>query len=269
MTILEIKDLSYTYSDQTAALEKISFSVKERKKIAILGANGSGKSTLLQHLNGLILPQAGIVSIKDTIICKKNLSFIRKTVGIVFDNPEDQLFSTTVYEDIAFGPRNLGYTEEKVQECVERAISLVNIQDLSHRPPYNLSLGQKKKVAIAGVVAMEPEIMVFDEPFSGLDPYSLEQFIYLLDNLYDAGHTLLITTHDVDIAYGWADECILLKEGKVLAQGPMDLLEDQLLMKKARLKVPSLCQIFHDTNMQPKTIGEAREALNKLLNPPS
>ncbi|MEW9094130.1 MAG: ATP-binding cassette domain-containing protein [Clostridiaceae bacterium] len=265
MEIVEIKNLSYAYTHETIALQDISIDIKQQRKIAILGANGSGKSTLLQHFNGLILPQKGSVKIKGISVCKESLYDIRKIVGIVFDNPDDQLFSTTVYEDVAFGPRNLGYKEEEVEKAVDNSLSLIGIQDLKHRQPYNLSLGQKKKVAIAGVLAMEPEIMIFDEPFSGLDPYSLQQFIYILEKLNSKGRTLIITTHDVDIVYSWADECIILKEGKVLAQGSIDILENEVLMEEAKLKTPNLYEIFSNTSMRPKNINKAKELLTKLF----
>lgn len=266
MAILEIKDLCYTYPDHTNALDKVSLSIEKQGRIAILGANGSGKSTLLQHLNGLLLPQVGTVTVMNRRVSKEHLHEIRKMVGIVFDNPDEQLFSASVYEDIAFGPRNLGYGEDQVQQQVERVMALVDIQHLRHRPPYNLSLGQKKKVAIAGVLAMEPAIMVFDEPFSGLDPCSLQQFIELLDRLYSLGHTLLITTHDVDLAYGWADEFILLQEGSVLAQGSRELLESQELMRKVKLKLPNLYRIFSDCPAIPRTPQEAKNLLKELLH---
>lgn len=265
MAVVEIRDLSYHYPDQTLALDGVSILIEKQSRVAILGANGSGKSTLLQHLNGLLLPQRGKVSIMGLEVCKGHLTQIRKKVGIVFDNPDEQLFSASVYEDIAFGPRNLGLDEGQVKDRVEQVMKLIDIEDLGHRPPYNLSLGQKKKVAMAGVLAMEPVIMVFDEPFSGLDPYSLQQLTALLDKLYTLGHTLVITTHDVDFAYGWADECIVLNQGHVLAQGPRELLEDEVLMKKARLKLPSLYDIFSGTDFNPKSPQEAKDALSKLF----
>ncbi|MCC5911158.1 MAG: ATP-binding cassette domain-containing protein [Clostridiaceae bacterium] len=265
MNAIHIEGLKYAYPDDTLALDNISLSIPEKKKVAILGHNGSGKSTLLQHLNGLILPQTGLVEIMGSPVTKKNIEKIRKSVGIVFDNPEDQLFSTTVYDDIAFGPRNLGYCEKDVQALVEKAMNLVGIEDLQHRPPYNLSLGQKKKAAIAGVLAMEPNVLIFDEPFSGLDPYSHHQFLVILKTLHQQGHTLIITTHDVDMAYRWGDECIILNQGKVLAQGPTTLLENKELMKKAKLKLPSLYSIFEKTSLKPHSVREAKSLLDALL----
>lgn len=265
MGILEIEGLSYTYPDQTKALEDISLSIAPHQRVALLGANGSGKSTLIQHLNGLLLPQRGSITVKGIPVTKAHLPQIRKTVGIVFDHPDEQLFSTSVYEDVAFGPRNLGLTEAQVKERVERVLSLIAIEDLRDRPPYNLSLGQKKKVAIAGVLAMEPEIMVFDEPFSGLDPASLKGFMALLDQLHALGHTILIATHDVDLIYSWAESCIILQGGKILTQGPITLLEDSNLMETASLSIPTLVEIFADITPKPRTVPAAREQVASLV----
>lgn len=265
MDAISINNLSYSYPDNTPALKNISFSIAKRKKLALLGANGSGKSTLLQHFNGLFFPQTGQVTIMGYQCNKKNLPLIRKAVGIVFDNPDDQLFSTTVYDDVAFGPRNLGYDENQVNSAVQAALNSIGIADLAQRPPYNLSLGQKKKVAMAGVLAMEPEILVFDEPFSGLDPCSLQQFMLILEKLHQQNHTLIITTHDVDLAYSWADECIILAAGTLLAQGSTELLENAQLMAEAKLQVPLLPAIFAATPWRPKTISNAKSFLTQLL----
>lgn len=265
MNIIEINNLWYRYPDNTTALKDVSINIEEKKRVAILGSNGSGKSTLLQHLNGLILPQKGSIDIKGIPMCKEKLQDIRRLVGLVFDNPDDQLFSTTVYEDIAFGPRNLKYREDIVEEVVNKVLNIVGIEDLKDRQPFNLSLGQKKKVAIAGVLAMEPEIMVFDEPFSGLDPHSLEQFLSILEILYSIGHTIVITTHDVDIAYGWADECIILNEGSILAQGEIHLLEDEELMSRAKLRIPNLYKMFSNTSIRVRNIDKGRELVTKFF----
>ncbi len=264
MSVLEISNLSYAYPDKTLALKDVSFKIPAKNKVAILGANGSGKSTLLQHLNGLTLAQSGSVSVLGQQISKANLREIRKMVGIVFDNPDEQLFSTLVYDDIAFGPRNLGYDEKTVAQKVTEMMMLLDITHLQNRPPFNLSLGQKKRVAIAGVLAMEPSIMVFDEPFSGLDPCTLQQFLEILEDLFLRGHTIVVTTHDVDIVYGWANEFVILQEGQVLACGGKQLLEDRMLMKKAKLKTPDLYNIFCSTSYRPVYVNEAAECVRKF-----
>lgn len=265
---VKISSLSYAYPDRTQAISDISLSIAKGKKVALLGANGSGKSTLLQHLNGLILPQHGSIEVLKHQLNKNNLKLIRKIVGVVFDNPDDQLFSTSVYEDIAFGPRNLGYSQGQVDECVQLAMKAVLVEDLQSRPPNTLSLGQQKKVAIAGVLAMSPEIIVLDEPFSGLDPYFIEQFLSILEELNNIGRTLIVSTHDVDLVYEWADQCIVLKDGEVLAQGEPSILENSKLMELANLRVPSLYSIFKDTNIYPRRIKDAncllKEAVKKI-----
>lgn len=262
---VKISSLSYAYPDATQAISNISLSIPRGEKVALLGANGSGKSTLLQHLNGLILPQHGSIEVLEHQLNKENLKQIRKIVGVVFDNPDDQLFSTSVYEDIAFGPRNLGYSQGRVDECVQHAMKAVLVEDLQTRPPNALSLGQQKKVAIAGVLAMTPEIIVLDEPFSGLDPHFTEQFLSILEELHNSGRTLIVSTHDVDLVYEWADQCIILKDGKVLAQGKPSILENSDLMKLAKLRVPSLYSIFKDTNLYPRKIKEANSLLKEAF----
>lgn len=261
---VEISSLKYSYADGTEALKNIDLTLASQKRIAFLGANGSGKTTLLHHLNGLILSQTGSVEVMGYEVSKENLKSIRQLVGMVFDNPDNQLFSTTVAEDIAFGPRNLDLDEDIVQERVEKAMEIVEIADLSERPPYNLSLGQKKRVAIAGVLAMNPELLIFDEPFSGLDPRSANQLYTLLEKLYSEGRTIILTTHDVDMAYAWADQAVILSKGNILAQGATDLLRDKELMSRASLDVPMLAKAFEGTGMYPKT---AEEANNLLLYP--
>lgn len=263
--LVEINNLRYSYPDGSLALDGINLSIERGRRVAILGANGSGKSTLLEHLNGLILPQEGEVFIDGIRLDKKSLWEVRRKLGLVFDNPDDQLFATTVFEDVAFGPRNLKLDEAKVREKVEEVLEVIGIIDLRDKQPHNLSLGQKRKAAIGGVLSMEPDILVFDEPFSGLDPGSLEQFIGILDRLYDLGHSLIVTTHDVDIAYSWADEIIIINKGRVLSQGGPELLEDEDLLKEANLRLPSLYRIFANTNIRVRNIDQAREQIDLLL----
>lgn len=264
MKAIEIEGLKYKYPDGTLALKDINLAIERGKKVAILGANGSGKSTLLQHLNGLILPQQGSIKIDGVEVEKKNLRKIRKNIGFVFDNPDNQLFATTVFEDVAFGPRNLNIVEDTVITTVEKVLSLIGIDNLKEKQPHNLSLGQKRKAAISGVLAMEPEILIFDEPFSGLDPQSLSQFLDILDTLYKLGKSLVITTHDVDIAYGWAEEIVIIKDGEVLSHGDISVLEDRSILDSARLQLPVLYSIFKDTDIKVRNIEEARKHINNM-----
>ncbi|MBS4021034.1 MAG: ATP-binding cassette domain-containing protein [Dethiobacter sp.] len=261
MKAVEVDNLSYSYSDGTKALSNLSLSIPRHKRIAFLGANGSGKTTFLQHLNGLLLPQVGSVKVMGYQVQKNQLKKIRQLVGMLFDNPEDQLFSTTVAEDVAFGPRNLGLDEKEVETRVKQALEMVNITDLAGKPPYNISLGQKKRAAIAGILAMDAQLLVFDEPFSGLDPGFANQLMSLLEKLFHDGRTIIIATHDVDMAYAWADQVIILRKGEVLAEGSSDLLQDAALMKEACLYLPILVTAFQGTKMYPRTPEEANQLL--------
>lgn len=257
MNAVEIRGLTFTYHDGTRALQQLDLTVKKNKKTVILGSNGSGKTTLIYHFNGTFLPQEGEVRVLGLPVKKENLGEVRKKVGLLFDNPDNQLFSTSVYHDVAFGPRNLGLGEEEVRARVNRVLNLVDLGELKSRPPYNLSLGQKKKAAIAGLLAMEPEILVCDEPFSGLDPYSARQFLDILDNLAAGGATLVLSAHDVNLAYAWADEVVILKDGQLLERGEAALLQGRELMEEARLAVPLLAETFSGTGYYPRTAREA------------
>lgn len=266
MTAIEIHDLSHRYHDGTEALRNISLKVEGNLKLAILGANGSGKTTLLMHLNGLLAAQTGSVDIFGEAVTKKNLQTIRRKVGILFDNPDNQLFSTSVFDDVAFGPYNMGYSEPEIRRRTEDALSSVGIRDLTDKPPHNLSLGQKKKAAIAGLLSMDLELFAMDEPFSGLDPGSVEEFLAILDDLHRNGHTLIISTHDVDLAYAWADEIVILAEGRIVASGSSDLLRGETLLKESRLRVPLLVQIFEETGCSPRNSQEAADCLRDMQN---
>lgn len=263
---LSVQNLSYRYPDKTVALKDLSFEIPLGKRTAILGANGSGKSTLMRHLNALILPQKGSISIGGTTITKKNADEMRKKVGMLFDNPDNQLFSPTVEDDIAFGPANLKLPTAEISRRVDAACETVGIQGLRKRSPYNLSLGQKKKCAIAGILAMEPEILLMDEPFSGLDPISLQDYLSTLDRLYRNGMTQILSTHDVDIAYEWADCVLILSEGSLLAKGTKHIMQDAALMQSARLARPTLVRLFEGAGSIPESFEEARTMLSVLGN---
>ncbi|ACB86035.1 energy-coupling factor ABC transporter ATP-binding protein [Natranaerobius thermophilus] len=254
---IEINDLNYTYPDQTPALTGINLKITKQKKTAILGANGSGKTTLIYHINGTIQSQDGELKVLDKTINKENINNIRQAVGLLFDNPDNQLFSTTVYGDIAFGPRNLNLEQNEINKRVEMAIEKVGIENLSERPPYSLSLGQKKRAAIAGILAMKPQILVCDEPFSGLDPSISLQLREILDDLKEQGATLVYSTHDVDLTYAWADEVVIMKEGQVLKSGPVDILREERLMEKSGLPLPMLAELFKHSKYNPHTVQEA------------
>lgn len=263
---IEIRNLSYRYHDGTKALKDVFLEVRRHRKLALLGANGSGKTTLLTHLNGLLLPQSGSVKIFGEALEKKNLRFVRQKVGILFDNPDNQLFSTTVFDDVAFGPFNMNCSESEIQRRTEEALTAVGIRDLAGKPPHNLSLGQKKKAAIAGLLSMDLELYAMDEPFSGLDPQSVGEFLEILDALHRRGCTLIISTHNVDLAYSWADDIVIIADGRITAIGGYEILHDELLLKNSRLELPTLVQIFASTAFRPRNIDEARNFVTIPLN---
>lgn len=213
-----IKNLSYNYPDGTQALKNIDISIEANERVALIGANGSGKSTLQLHLNGIILPQQGEIIIGDLPVITENLRTIRNFVGLVFQNPDNQLFMPTVWEDVAFGPMNLGLRDQDLIERVCQAMAAVNI-DPDHygqRSTENLSGGEKKRIAIAGVLAMQPQVLVFDEPSAQLDPRSRRQLIELLQSLQ---LTQLIATHDLDMALELCDRTIILSQGQIVFDG--------------------------------------------------
>jgi len=234
--VIEINDLVYRYSDGRQALNRVNLNIAQGESVGIVGANGAGKSTLLLNLMGVLLPTEGQIKVKNMIMNKKNLMSIRKEIGIVFQDADDQLFMPTVYEDVAFGPRNYGYSKEDVEESVKTALDTVEIYHLKDRPPYKLSGGEKRAAAIATVLAMKPEIVIMDEPTSALDPKSRRRFINILTQLK---HTKIITTHDLDMVFELCERTIILKEGKIVADGSTkDILSDSKLMDQCDLEIP-------------------------------
>lgn len=236
MIAIEVKNLHYEYKNKILALEDINFKIKSGEKTIILGANGSGKSTLLQHFNGLKKVQKGQIFLLGEDINKTKDA--RKSVGIVFDNPDDQIFSSSVYDDVAFGPRNQGLSEEEILQKVNDTLKILNLLEFKERAPYHLSLGQKKRVAIAGVLAMEPDIIILDEPFSGLDAFTIESFMELLDVLHKKGKSIIIATHDVNLVWEWGDSFIIMNNGKIIKEGDSNIFYDNNLLQGAMLRQP-------------------------------
>lgn len=234
--IVEFKDVFYSYPDGTKALNGVSFRIVHGESVGIVGANGSGKSTLLFHVNGYLLPSKGFVVIGDLQVDKKTRRDIRKKVGVVFQNPDDQLFMPTVFDDVAFGPLNLGLNAERVNERVNKALETVSASMLKNKPPHHLSSGQKSSVAIAAVIAMEPDMLVMDEPASNLDPKSRRHLINLLKEFK---HTKIIASHDLDLILDVCERCIVIKEGRVMADGKTsELLSDKMLLEENNLELP-------------------------------
>ncbi|ADG13911.1 cobalt ABC transporter, ATPase subunit [Methanocaldococcus infernus ME] len=275
MYILETKDLHYSYPDGTEVLKGVNFKVKKGEMVALLGPNGVGKTTLFLHFNGILRPTKGEVLIKGKPIKydKKSLLEVRKTVGIVFQNPDDQLFAPTVKDDVAFGPLNLGLPKEEVERRVKEALKAVGLEGFENKVPHHLSGGQKKRVAIAGVLAMEPEIIVLDEPTAGLDPIGASKIMKLLYDLNKRGITIIISTHDVDLVPVYADRVYIMYDGKILKEGePREVFRDVNTLRKANLRLPRVAHLLEILNKKDHlpvdlgfTIGEARRILKDLI----
>ena len=235
---LEISDLRFSYPDGRQALRGVSLSLQPGEKVAILGPNGAGKSTLLLHLNGL-LHGSGEVSVMGHRVVendKKALARVRATVGLVFQDPDDQLFSPTVYEDVAFGPLYMGLPDEEIDERVRHALSQVGLDGYGDRMPFHLSGGEKKRAAIATVLSMRPQVLVLDEPSAGLDPRARRGLITLLDRL---DQTILVTTHDMHMVKEIFPRCIVMDGGAVVADAPTsEILADQRLLEAHGLEMP-------------------------------
>jgi cobalt/nickel transport system ATP-binding protein len=234
--IVEFNDVRFDYPDGTDALKGISFRITHGESVGIVGANGAGKSTLLMHMNGYLLPEEGSVRIGDLFLNKKTRQEIRKKVGMVFQNPDDQLFMPTVFDDVAFGPLNLGFESHTVTERVHAALDSVGCLPLKDKPPHHLSGGQKSAVAIATVIAMQPDILVMDEPASSLDPKSRRALINLLKSF---AHTKIVASHDLDLILDVCARCIIIRDGKVAADGDTrELLSDRQRMEENSLELP-------------------------------
>ncbi len=234
--LVEAADLCYSYPDGTRALELVSFRAAPGEAVALVGENGAGKSTLLQHLTGCLLPSSGTLRIAGLPVEVKNLKAVRRAVGMLFQNPDDQLFMPTVFEDVSFGLLNMGVAGLEVESRVMRALETVGAAHLRSRPPYRLSQGEKRAVAIAGVLAMDPEILVMDEPSSNLDPLSRRRLIGLLKTI---GHARIIATHDLDFALEVCSRTMVIHGGSIAADGPSaEVFRDAALLARCNLEVP-------------------------------
>jgi len=227
--VIEIKNLSFTYPDGHRGLSSVDLVVGTGENVAVIGPNGAGKSTLLLHLNG-ILRGNSTVKICGLTVEEKNLKEIRKKVGLIFQDPEDQLFSLNVFDDVAFGPINMGYSESEVKLNVARALEWVNMAGYEQRSPHHLSVGEKKRIAIATVLSLEPEILVIDEPTSNLDPRSKWSLVELLNGL---PITKIIATHDLELVKALCHRTVVMDEGKIVADGRTESILDDILLLRA------------------------------------
>lgn len=243
---LEACDLHYHYDGQVCALQGIDLAVRRGRRLAVLGANGAGKSTLFLHLNGMLRPERGELRIngRKAEYSRRGLLAWRQQVALVFQNPDDQLFAPTVEQDVSFGPMNLALSETEVAERVNEALCALGLEHLRQRPTHSLSFGQKKRAAIAGALAMRPAVLILDEPSAGLDPQGVEELMTALDELQRRGTTLVMATHDIELACGWADDIAVLHAGRLLRQGATAVvLRDENTMNAAGLRVPLVLEL--------------------------
>jgi cobalt/nickel transport system ATP-binding protein len=235
---VEIEGLSFSYPDGHTALRGVSLHIEPCEKVALVGPNGAGKSTLLLHLNGILTSGQGTVRVAGMEVKPANFGRVRASVGLVFQSPEDQLFSPTVFDDVAFGPIYQGLPEDEVRKRVEEGLGAVHMLDYADRVSHHLSVGEKKRIAMATVLSMKPEILILDEPTAGLDPRARRSLIHLLDEL---PITMLVSTHDMLLVYELFPRVVVMDEGKIVADGPTrTLLQDTALLEAHGLERPTV-----------------------------
>lgn len=273
--IVETKDLSFRYPDNTSALENVNFNAKKGEFIGILGANGSGKTTLLKIINGLLQPTKGDVFIQGENIrsIKKNELFTK--ICTMLQNPDHQLFSPTVKEDVAFGPTNMGLSKQEIRTRSKHALESVQVSECADKAIHCLSYGQKKRICLAGVLAISPEVILLDEPTASLDPMGVRCIMQLLKDINrEKGTTMIMATHSVDLVPLFIDRAIILDKGRVIAEGAPDMLfSDPEMIKDAELQLPLIGRLFEAMKNEdgltidslPLTIAEARQELTRLL----
>jgi len=244
--LLQAEDLCYSYGQGKEVLRDINITVRKGEKIVVLGSNGAGKSTCFLNLNGVYRPDSGRILYRGKEIGKKDLNELRKNVGIVFQDADNQIIASTVFAEVSFGPMNLKLPREEVKKRVEDALEYMNLGSMRDRPPHYLSGGEKKRVSIADIIAMESEVVIFDEPTASLDPVNVEMLEGVLDKMNEMGKTLLISTHDVDFAYRFADRAVIFAGGSIIADGPVrEVFEDGEVLNQANLKRPVLLEVYN------------------------
>lgn len=266
---LETKNLSFTYPDGTEALKNVNIQIKKGEKIAIMGPNGAGKSTLFSHFNGLSEPTSGHVEIdgEKIVFTREELLKVRQKVGIVFQDPNDQLFAPTVKEDVAFGPMNLGLDYDEVNARIKEALKMVGMSGFEDKTPHHLSGGQQKRVAIAGIIAMRPEIMILDEPTAGLDPEGVDKVLNILNKLNEEGMSIIISSHDIEMVNHFADKIFVLYGGEIIAKGDKhQIFSDKELLKKAHLKAPITTEILYKLKKNGLDVDTHKITVDELVN---
>ena len=271
MGLIELSGVSFAYPNGTQALSGIDFSVGAGERVAVLGPNGAGKSTLFQLFNGLLLPAAGIVTVNGRLVEKAYLKEVRRMIGMVFQDPDDQLFSSTVRQEIAYGLINLGLAGDRMEEAIAWALQMVGLSGYENKSPFNLSGGEKKRVALASVLAMQPEVLVLDEPTAALDPRGVAQIIKLLNGINkELGITLVFATHDVDVVPLLADRAYVMDKGGIkLAGSTADVFARKDLIRAYNLRLPRVAHLAellerdgkYRFPVLPLTIGQAKKVL--------
>lgn len=273
MNIIETRNLEHVYRGKIKALDGVNFKAKPGERIAIIGANGAGKSTLFKHFNGILKPTGGEILIKGEPISGRSIIDVRRTVGVVFQDPDDQIFAPTVKQDVAFGPMNLGLSPDIIEKRVAESLETVHLSGFEERAPHHLSAGEKKKVAIAGILAMRPEVLVLDEPTAGLDPGGALRLIKLINgmNRY-LGITTIVSTHEVDIVPLLADRVCIMSMGRIIGDGtPLEIFSSPDLIKKTHLRLPIVAQLMEMLQEEGVpvsvrfTLEEAKDELLKVV----
>lgn len=260
--LLEVRDLAFSYDGDTSALRRVSLTITSGERLVVLGANGAGKSTFFLCLTGVLHPTKGEILLHGKPIRKQKE--LCQIVGMVFQQADDQIIASTVAQEISFGPMNLRLPKQEVIERVERALDYMELQSFRRRPPHDLSGGEKKRVTIADILAMESEIILLDEPAASLDPQGAERLETVLTRLSDEGRTLVIATHDMDFAFRWATRVIVFHQGGILADGtPETVFQDASVLRTAKLRQPALLEIsniLREKRLLPDTISCPRSA---------
>lgn len=258
--MIDVKEIDFVYPDGTYAIKKLSMSLEKGKKIAIVGPNGAGKTTLFLNLNGVHKPTSGKVYFqgKEVTYKKKEISDIRKKVGIVFQDPNTQLFSANVFQEVSFGPMNLGLSREEVKDRVQKALRKTNVENIKDKPTHFLSGGQKKRVAIADILAMDPMVIFLDEPTAFVDPKTSNELMKFFDQLHREGRTVVLSTHDMDKVYSWADYVYVMKDGTMIGQGtPQKIFTNDQILKDGDLNKPWILEFYEDLlERKPQLKGE-------------
>lgn len=279
MNLIEISDISFAYpGTHQKALDRLSLSIAAGERVAVMGPNGAGKSTLFQMLNGLLRPDSGQVVVDGLPVVRENLRAVRRKVGMVFQDSDDQLFNATVYREVAYGLANMKVPEEQLEAAVRWALDVVDMRDAIDKTPFNLSGGEKKRIALASVLSMKPQILVLDEPTSALDPNTSAKLVELLAKLnHDLGITLVFATHDVDVVPLLANRVVLMEHGSIQFNGtPTEAFREKDLLRRLNLRLPLIAQLaeglMHDGLLPggdlPLSIAQARALFKQEVTVP-